>query len=131
MSKAITVTLPLRTLSPNRSRNNLRQWMKMKAEHRTIARTLTVDTLCRVGRSMWVGIGQDRQSVWDGFTITLTRLAPRTLDDDNAIGSMKSARDGVSDALGVDDSDPRLTWRYGQEKARDYSVRVEIQIQEV
>ena len=60
--------------------------------------------------------------------ITLTRIAPRVLDTDNLASAMKAVRDGVADALGVDDGSSRLTWRYAQEKGktREYAVRVEI-----
>jgi hypothetical protein len=61
--------------------------------------------------------------------ITLTRIAPRVLDTDNLASGLKAVRDGVADALGVNDGSSRLTWRYAQErgKPREYAVRVEIQ----
>ena len=60
--------------------------------------------------------------------ITLTRIAPRALDTDNLASGMKAIRDGVADALGMDDGCARLTWRYAQEKGRprEYAVRVQI-----
>ncbi len=49
--------------------------------------------------------------------VTLTRLAPSSgLDDDNLRGALKSVRDGVADALGLDDRDPRVSWRYEQRR---------------
>ena len=63
------------------------------------------------------------------IAITLTRIAPRVLDTDNLASGLKAVRDGVADALGVDDGSSRLTWRYEQArgKPREYAVRVEIQ----
>jgi len=58
--------------------------------------------------------------------VTITRLAPRKLDDDNAIAGCKSVRDAIAECLGVDDADPRVTWRYAQEKSKTYAVRIEI-----
>ena len=60
--------------------------------------------------------------------VHLTRIAPRELDDDNLRGALKSTRDGVADALGIDDRDPRVRWGYGQERGnvREYAVRVEV-----
>ena len=60
--------------------------------------------------------------------ITLTRLASRKLDSDNLATALKAVRDGVADALNLDDGDERLDWRYAQEKAPrgHYAVRVEI-----
>ena len=59
--------------------------------------------------------------------VTLTRLGPRALDSDNLAISAKHVRDGIADRLGVNDNDPRVEWRYAQERSRDYGVRIEIQ----
>jgi len=60
--------------------------------------------------------------------VTLTRVAPRTLDSDNNVSGMKSVRDAVALWLRVDDADPRVEWRYSQAKGgtKEYSLRVEI-----
>lgn len=60
--------------------------------------------------------------------ITLTRIGPcNGLDSDNLGMALKHVRDGVADALGFqDDSDPLLSWHYGQERGKDWCVRVEI-----
>lgn len=61
--------------------------------------------------------------------VTLTRIGPRTLDGDNLQGGFKAVRDEVARILGIDDGDPRITWRYGQEKGKpkEYAARIEIQ----
>lgn len=46
-----------------------------------------------------------------GVVVTLTRQSPRALDDDNLASAFKAVRDGVADALGIDDRDPRVRWR--------------------
>lgn len=48
--------------------------------------------------------------------VTLVRVAARALDDDNLRGALKAVRDGVADALGIDDRDPRVTWSYRQDR---------------
>ena len=60
--------------------------------------------------------------------VTPTRIAPRALDSDNAVGSLKAVRDGVSDALGVDDRDCRVTWFYDQRRGSkgQYGVAIEV-----
>jgi hypothetical protein len=60
--------------------------------------------------------------------VTLTRLGQRRLDGDNLQGALKSVRDAVSDALGVDDGDARIEWRYAQQPGatREYAVRIEV-----
>lgn len=57
--------------------------------------------------------------------VTLTRISPRMLDDDNLQSALKAVRDGVADRLGVDDRDPRVEWRYAQRKGAQKGVEVE------
>lgn len=50
------------------------------------------------------------------LVITLTRLAPGRLDsEDNLTGGFKAVRDGIADALEVNDRHPTLRWFYAQE----------------
>lgn len=60
--------------------------------------------------------------------VELIRVAPRRLDGDNLQNAFKGLRDGVADRLGVDDADPRVEWRYGQERGepKQYAVKVRI-----
>src|SRR4051812_37553527 len=60
--------------------------------------------------------------------VTVTRIAPRALDGhDNLQASCKATIDAIAQWLGVDDRDPRVTWRYGQRrgKAKEYGVEIE------
>lgn len=61
--------------------------------------------------------------------ITLTRIAPGELDDDNLIGGFKAVRDGVADWLGLNDRDKRLKWLYAQKRGapKEYAARVLIE----
>lgn len=62
-----------------------------------------------------------------GLVVTLTRIAPRPLDDDNLASAFKAVRDGVADAIGIDDRDPRVAWRYAQERhGSDYGIAVQL-----
>jgi hypothetical protein len=77
--------------------------------------------------------------------VTLTRLAPRQLDDDNLRGCLKWVRDEISEQIlpeyrnyyinkhgkaqrvaGRADADPRIEWAYKQEKAPKMGIRIEI-----
>ena len=61
--------------------------------------------------------------------VTLTRVAPRQLDSDGLICSLKAVRDGVADALGRDDSQKSgIEWKYAQRRGarREYSVEIVI-----
>lgn len=60
--------------------------------------------------------------------VTLTRRAPRVLDDDNLRAALKSVRDQLAAGLGVDDGSERVAWRYGQERTRRRAVGVEVRI---
>jgi len=65
------------------------------------------------------------------LTVTLTRVAPRKLDDDNIRAALKSIRDGVADRIGVDDGDARVTWHYAQRTGKPKEYAVEISAAEV
>lgn len=60
--------------------------------------------------------------------VTITRLAPTSLDSDNLQGSAKHVRDAIAAWLGVDDRDPRITWHVAQEKTKRgvYAVRLAV-----
>jgi hypothetical protein len=57
--------------------------------------------------------------------VTLTRVAPRELDDDNLRGALKGVRDQVACALGVDDRSRLVRWEYAQAKG-EAAVLVEV-----
>lgn len=67
--------------------------------------------------------------------ITLIRIAPRFIDDDNLQFAMKEFRDFIADALipglqtGRADNDKRLTWCYDQhqEEPKKYSIKIVIE----
>lgn len=62
------------------------------------------------------------------YLVTITRIAPRLLDDDNAVGGSKNVRDSIARLLGIDDGDARITWKYEQEKRpQAYAARVRIE----
>jgi hypothetical protein len=73
-------------------------------------------------------------------TVSLTRLSPsKGLDaHDGLPASQKFIVDGIAEALGVDDADPRITWTYAQERGpggsatnTGYAVRVAIAFEAV
>ena len=81
-----------------------------------------------------VMVGQYRKNWRDDllgtYVITLTRIAPRPLDSDNLARSFKAIRDGIADALKINDGSKRLTWNYEQRKGskpKQYAVQIEIQ----
>ena len=62
------------------------------------------------------------------YAVHITRLGKRKLDSDNLAISAKHVRDGIADALGIDDGDEtKVTWTYAQEIAKEYGCRVRIE----
>lgn len=61
-------------------------------------------------------------------SITITRCGPRQLDAFNLDSAMKGVIDGIADAYGVDDGDPRWAsiLKRAQENTKAYAVRIEI-----
>jgi hypothetical protein len=75
---------------------------------------------------VWSMVGHHPQS--KRARITLTRLAPRKLDDDNLAAGFKAIRDAVADWIGVDDGSTSLTWVYRQEQvSKRYAIRLEVE----
>lgn len=46
--------------------------------------------------------------------ITLVRIGPVELDDDNLQGSLKGTRDGIAAVLAIDDGSKLVEWKYDQ-----------------
>lgn len=112
------VTLPIRAVNTSNAREHWAARAKRAKAHRSGARLL----LRRFG---WEEFG-----ALPGIIVTLTRVAPRALDDDGNVTSLKAVRDGVADALGLpNDRDPRVTWGYAQRrgKVREYAVEIDIE----
>lgn len=62
-------------------------------------------------------------------TVTLTRIAPRSLDGDNCQAGFKACRDGVAEWLGVDDADPCIAWRYAQRRGHTAQYAAEVVVE--
>jgi len=105
LTAALHVELPLALPSAA----NLREhWA---ARHRRVQRVRGL-----VYQAVAAALGGRRPAL--PLTVLLVRISPRALDDDNLRGALKAAQDGTSDALGVDDRDPQVTWLQRQEKGR-------------
>ncbi len=57
--------------------------------------------------------------------VTITRVGPRKLDDDNLASACKYVRDAIAKVVGIDDGSDLYTWRYAQ-RTGTYGVDVEI-----
>lgn len=111
------IRLPIKTVSEPNTRSHWAARARRVKEQRLLVRA----TLHGHGCTPHDGLSG---------TITLTRIAPRLLDTDNLAGALKAVRDGVADALGIDDGSPRVTWRVEQERgaAKEYAVRISLDV---
>lgn len=105
--------IPARTVSEANCRDHWAVSSARKKKHRTDA-----------GYATFAAIG-GWDKVPEKLTVKLTRVGPRTMDGDNLQSALKACRDGVADALGIDDGSKRITWVYEQRKG-SYNVEVEI-----
>jgi crossover junction endodeoxyribonuclease RusA len=114
----LLVMLPLRTVSEANTHGHWRTKAKRVKMQRTTARMmLTLD-------KRWC-------AKQNHFDVRLTRIAPKKLDSDNLAISNKAIRDGIADAIGIDDGSSKFSWEYRQETGRpkEYAVKVEITIE--
>ena len=101
---AIEVTLPIRVVNELNDHSHWRGRQKRAKEQRGIvSESLRVRVRFVVAEPM-------------PLIVTLTRIAPRKFDSDGVVASLKHVRDGVADALGVNDGDERIEWRYEQRR---------------
>jgi len=103
----VFVAIPLRTVSLSNTREH---WSKRNS--RSAAERVAV------GRELR-GHAEKLAMLASGCVVTLTRIGPRLLDDDNLPGAFKAVRDAVAQMLfggspGQYDSDKRATWVYQQ-----------------
>lgn len=57
--------------------------------------------------------------------VTITRIGPRRLDDDNATISAKAVRDAIAYCIGIDDGDCEKAVYKVQQETGKYGVRIE------
>jgi hypothetical protein len=126
----IDLEIPLSKPLP--SANNLREHWAVKANRVKASRLRTAAYLRTKGaaflREWRVMSGNEALRL----ACTLTRIAPRELDDDNLQGAFKGIRDQVAEECGIDDGSKRWDWRYAQAKgAPAIRIRLEVLTREV
>lgn len=129
MEVAVIFTVPIRTVSGNHGHGR-EHW---SARSRRVKGERNATRAARLGAirtADWYAL-TDEVAMGKTLVVTLTRIAPRQLDDDNLRGgSLKSVRDEVAAMLGVDDRDPVVTWEYAQRKGKAKEWAVEVRIEE-
>jgi hypothetical protein len=130
----IALTLPIRTVSESNARGHWATRAR-RAKPQRRAAGLAVRAVCPpewVQRRPRPKTASERNLVpaigeaeCHNVSVLLVRVAPRLLDDDNLRGALKAVRDGVADALGTDDRDPRVQWAYTQrQQSKTYAVEI-------
>lgn len=119
---AVEIEIPVRLVSLLNSREHHMARARRAKQQRSLARLQTIARLCR--SPLWARVANGCYLV-----VTITRIAPRKLDSDNLAGSAKHVRDGIADALGIDDGSDLVTWLYAQSKGfpREYGCQVRIE----
>ena len=110
------VTIPVRTVSETNQREHWSERHKRRKTQRSTVYLVVRAQLLRHGITV-------------PCTVTMTRIAPSSgLDFDNLVSSAKACRDGIADALGVDDADPRIEWRYQQRRGKGKEWGVDVKV---
>jgi hypothetical protein len=122
MNVSILTSLPLRIESTPNKREHWAVKARRTKEHRHLSALMLTSKLSSVL------VLRDFRAASFPVHVTLTRVAPRALDGDNLQGGLKAVRDGVADALGIDDGDSRVTWSYEQRRGEPKSYRVDVQV---
>lgn len=113
--KPISFTLDIKTVSEANVREHWRKRADRTREHRFVAYLATIVALRAAGYAAGNGV---RPALQKPIVVTLTRIGPRKLDSDNLAGSAKHARDGIADALGINDGDDQqAVWVYGPQRS--------------
>lgn len=117
----VELPFPPAGLNPNKRLHWAAKAKAVKA-YRDACRTLTWQACVK-------GAPQFGQSI----KVTITFIVPdrRWRDDDNIIGSFKAGRDGLADALGVNDRRFVTTYEINRDPVKGGRVRVDICDQEL
>ncbi len=124
MTRAVLVKLPTKTSNPlNGSMGTTVGGRRARAKARRVERDQA---------RAFVLAATGRRPLEGPFEVVLTRRSAGVLDDDGLRGALKSIRDGVSDALAVDDGDlDQVVFIYRQATAKRGEYGVEVLVCEV
>lgn len=108
----ISLSLPIKTVSLLNRREHWAIRAKRTKMHRQAACVLVKNAI-------------RGKSINPPIEVVMIRCGIRKMDDDNVRGALKAVRDGIADALGIDDADPRVQYRYEQTNGK-YAVFIKI-----
>lgn len=116
---------PLRLYSEMNQRCHWRKRSDRFKLHRNCIRTI-----CHGTRSIVIAVELLRMHLTEGgaVLVTITKIGPETWDDDNVRAGAKAVRDQIAATLEVDDGDPRIRFKYEQERSKTHGVRVRMEV---
>ena len=113
-----TITIPIRLVNET----NAREHWAVRAKRSKLQRAGTFTFINRARK--YVVPELLNSPPW---IITISRIGKRKMDSDNLAISAKHVRDGIADALEVNDGDEsKVKWEYKQEMRKYYATKIEI-----
>lgn len=107
----IDITIPIRVVSEANTREHW--WTKSSRAKKQRADAATAIKICTEYRTLKLPLA-----------ISFVRYGKRKLDSDNLQGAFKAVRDGVADALNINDGSDLIKWHYSQETTGAYAIRI-------
>ncbi len=125
----VGATYPLALISEPNQRGSWRKHRERHAEQHAIGLYL----MRKIGEAIGVRDARDPESTLAPIVkseivrVVMTRIAPRLLDCDNAVGSAKYLRDGIAEWIGRGDG-PKcgIKWDVVQEQSAAVGIRIQV-----
>lgn len=126
----ITVEVPINVRNPTNTReHHMARAKRVKAQRGAVGMLLRANKDAR--RFSTLGLFTKRAAAERWVDVTLTRVysgQQRAMDDDGNIAALKHVRDEVAAYFGVNDNDPRVEWKYAQQRGGIRAVRIEFEV---
>lgn len=119
MVKSIILFMPIKTVSELNIREH---WTKVRKRAALQRKTAFFEVKRVIGSEDLAYLEQLK------FEVHLTRFSHKVMDGDNLQAAFKHVRDGIADALKIDDGDERIQWFYCQENKKIKEIEVRITI---
>jgi len=120
----VNLTVSIDGLRTRNQLNTRRHWRVDQAERAAVREAVGYALL----GANWRALAKPSETA--PWSVTLTRLGPREMDDDGVVSALKSVRDAFAAFVGVDDRLRRVVrYHYGQEFPKPFGVRIDVVLQ--
>ncbi len=133
MTTSVRIEVPYRLQSAANLREHHFEKAARVKEQRQLARMLVEGELLRakITARFAKSAVASKPVLWGPVVVVLTRRGKRRLDGhDNLRSAFKAVIDGIADAMGTRDDDPRIEWTYGEQEIGEYAIRIEVRKKE-